>query len=343
MTHRRPPVTALAVHPAGHFFAVGHADGTIAFWALEDEDKPLLVRTLDEIDLHLVDAAKLDEFFTAQESTSADTKANISVPREPIFRLTWSGFPNSQDPRGGITVLTILGGLRAEDNQGITVIQLPPFNPPEPPPSPSSTTEVSLHPSFRSAMKDSLSPNDAFTYLTKGAAEDFLLIPRNSPHFSGSWDPIAILLVSDSEGSTRAVEGYQFPPPSFAQGEPVAEETASSIQNDPLETDSTTDLDDVISQELTSTLESMKVDEDPKQLGLPFGLLNGPNGVSFGCIVTIPKYAYETVIDGEAESCDSLQLKGGVAWAEDTGNEMKLLKVRFNFLGRNCPGSRTLR
>ena len=81
-------VTSIAVHPSGHFFAVGHADGSIAFWAVEDDNKPLLVRTLDAVDVNLVDPSALDH------------KAPKFV-REPIFKLSWSGFPNSQDPQIG--------------------------------------------------------------------------------------------------------------------------------------------------------------------------------------------------------------------------------------------------
>ncbi|OBZ79959.1 Uncharacterized protein C1F3.03 [Grifola frondosa] len=115
LTHRRPSVTTIAVHPSGHVLAVGHTDGTIAFWALEDEDRPLLLRTLDSSDsedLSTVDATKL-------ESTSTP-----AVPREPIFKLAWSSFPNSSDPRGGETVLTVLGGLAIDALPGLTALLL---------------------------------------------------------------------------------------------------------------------------------------------------------------------------------------------------------------------------
>ncbi|KAJ3520531.1 hypothetical protein NM688_g9149 [Phlebia brevispora] len=95
LKHRRPEVTAIAVHPAGHVFAAGYADGSIAFWALEDEDKPLFSLTLDgQHDVHIVDADKLDRML-------AKPKDESDEPREPIFKLAWSGFPNSTDPRGG--------------------------------------------------------------------------------------------------------------------------------------------------------------------------------------------------------------------------------------------------
>lgn len=323
MLPRRPIVTAIAIHPAGHFFAVGYTDGTVAFWALEDEDKPLLVRTLDEVDLHLVDAGKLEEFFASQDQSSESSKPPPTVPREPVFKLTWSGFPNSEDPRGGPTVLTILGGLRADESPGVTAIQLPAFNPPEAPLPTSPASEVALHPSYRTAMRESLSPSNAYTYYTKGVAEDYLLIPRDSPHFSGSWDPIAILLLSDSGGGTRAIEAYQFPPPSFVINEPTLP-ASPPIKPKNAEED---EIDDVVSQELTSTIEAMKLDEDPKQIMLPYALWNGANGVRSADILSLPRDAYESLTNERATAGDSLILQGGVAWVEDHENEMRLLKV----------------
>ncbi|KAF8971726.1 WD40-repeat-containing domain protein [Flammula alnicola] len=60
LTHRRMMVASIAVHPSGHFFAAGYADGSIAFWAVEDDNKPLLVRTLDSLDVNLVHADLLE-------------------------------------------------------------------------------------------------------------------------------------------------------------------------------------------------------------------------------------------------------------------------------------------
>ena len=95
MTTRKPELTALAVHPSGHLVATGHTDGSVVFWAVEDEDKPLLSITLDGAqDVNIVNAEDLDVALAGQH-TRTDHE------REPIYKLAWSGFENSADPRGG--------------------------------------------------------------------------------------------------------------------------------------------------------------------------------------------------------------------------------------------------
>ncbi|THH26967.1 hypothetical protein EUX98_g7215 [Antrodiella citrinella] len=300
LTHRKPSVTAFAIHPSGHFFAVGHADGSIAFWAMEDEDKPLLVRTLDEDDIHLVDANKLDEALSAPKNTDA--------PREPIFKLSWSGFPNSTDPRGGETVLTILGGLRNDEPPGVTAYLLPAFNPGEPR-SPSDPS-AGLHPFFKAAMRKSLVPTNAYTYFTKGITQDFLLVPRGSPHFSGTWDPVSIILMSE----------YAAPPPT------ANNETAAPSGS--VDTEVVSPID-VLTDELANTLEFMQVTDDPQQLRLPPSSWNGPSGIVSGQLVVLERDAYEIFVDDrDVDHTAELRLHGGVAWVEDFQGEMKLMKLQ---------------
>ncbi len=211
LKHRRPNVASLSVHPAGHFFAVGHVDGSIAFWAVEDDEQPLMVRTLDEVDVHKVDGEKLEQYLPDDEDHPRRTSTHHES-REPIFKLAWSGYPNSYDPRGGETSLVILGGQFGHDPPGINVLWLSAFNPPAPP---SAATDRSLHPFFRDAMQESLDPQSAYSYRTPGLVQDFLLMPRDSPHFAGTWNPTTILMLFDGGENVRAIEARQFPPLEF--------------------------------------------------------------------------------------------------------------------------------
>ena len=181
---RRLQVTALATHPSGHLLAVGYVDGTIGFWSLEDEDKPLLLRTIDSPDgedLSAVDSGKLEAIMSAPEQHPPEP------PREPIFKLAWSGFPNSSDPRGGDTVLTVLGGITLDSLPCVTALLLPPLQPPAPPAPTSPKGQpiaAILYPEVRAAVCASLSVKNAHTYNAAGTVQDFLLFPRTSPHFS---------------------------------------------------------------------------------------------------------------------------------------------------------------
>lgn len=268
--------------------------------------------TLDgQHDINVADLNQLDEAL-------ASSKQSSSV-REPIFRLAWSGFANSDDPRGGDTVLVVLGGLKAEDTPGVTAILLPAFNPPEPPALPASSS-ATLHPIIRAAMRQSVTPKDLHTYSTVGTPQDFLLLPRESPHFSGSWDPHAILLLSDGIKEARATEAYQFPPPTFEISnnvKPTAEPLRKGSEN----------VDDVLSEEIASTLESMKLHDGPQSLETLPAFWSGPSGVTGGDLINLERDSYETLVVGQS-SADGLGLRGGSAWVDDDEGQMKLLRVR---------------
>ena len=312
-------VTSLAVHPSGHFFAVGYADGSIAFWAVEDDDKPLLVRTLEEIDINLVDTEKLEKYIMAGSSNS-NTPRTI---REPIFKLSWSSFANASDPRGGDTALAILGGLDASKPPGLTTFLLPAFNPTEPPSEPPVPPD-SLHPFFRSAMRQSLTPIKSYFYETRGIVQDYILLPHNSPHFDGSFDPYGILLITEYQ-HTRTVEAYQYPPPGFIQipqAPPKVEEAeyegagaAAGLMSPTPPT--------------PSPKSPRHTNPTPRQLRMPFPLCQGNSGALDGLLFRVNSDIYQDLVSKDASDNLSLRLKGGQAFTDTTNaNELKLLKYQ---------------
>ena len=312
-------MTALAIHPCGHFFAAGYTDGSIAFWAIEDEDKPLLVMTLDgQHDINIADAHKLDE--------ALSQNLQHATNREPIFRVAWSGFANSDDPRGGDTVLIVLGGLKTEDVPGVTTFLLPAFNPPEPPALP-PTSSTTLHPNIRAAMRQSVTPKNFHTYSTVGTPQDFLLIPRESPHFSGAWNPRAILLLSDGAKEARSTEAYEFPPPVFGIHKNTKADAPPSGE----------DAEQVLSDEIASTLESMKMHDDPQSLDAPPTFWSGPTGVIGGDLISLEKEAYQILVSDESTE-SPLGLRGGSAWVDDDEGLMKVLRVNsfLQFYVQKC-------
>ncbi|KAK7063993.1 WD40 containing snare-dependent exocytosis protein [Favolaschia claudopus] len=306
LTHRRPEVTAIAIHPAGHFFAVGYADGCIAFWAVEDEDQPLFVRTVDTVDVNRVNVDELEKTHDAPP------------PREPIYKLAWSSFSNSSDPRGGQTALTILGGLVMGPNEatGLTVHWLPAFNPTDPP-SPAAS-QTSLHPFMRSAMQTSLQPASEFFYSTSGIPQDFFLVPQNSPHFSGHYDPAAILITVESADDARVIEAYQFPPPSFlASIEPPADSEAPPSDSD-------------VVDDLESTLKSLTLNDDPRIITLPLPLWLSSSGAYQAELFTLDRDSHALLVGGETEYPYTLSLKGGAALnVEDVTRELRLAKFQM--------------
>ena len=79
-------MTAFAIHSSGQLLAAGYADGTIAFWSVEDEDRPLMVRTIEKIDVNYPDAEELDK------ALSGEPPVIFSPGLEPIYKIQWTSF-----------------------------------------------------------------------------------------------------------------------------------------------------------------------------------------------------------------------------------------------------------
>ena len=84
-----------------------------------------------------------------------------------------------------------------------------------------------------------------------------------------------------------------------------------------------------MSQEITNTLASLQLDDDPKALALPPFLWNGPSGVTSGDLVSLEKDAYEVLVRGVQEDVENaINLRAGSACVSDDDGEMKLMRVR---------------
>ncbi|KAI0275129.1 hypothetical protein BC834DRAFT_965566 [Gloeopeniophorella convolvens] len=297
LKHRRPGVSSLSIHPAGHFFAVGHIDGSIAFWAVEDDEQPLMVRTLDDIDVQKVDGEKLEEYLPDDEDPTKHLNRHHE-PREPIFKLAWSGYPNSYDPRGGETSLVILGGQFSRDPSGVNVLWLPAFNPPAPPTSPAN--DQPLHPFFRTRCESASS------------LSALLLSHSGLPAFRRHLESHAILMLFEGEEHTRAIEAQQFPPLEFLAA-------ANSIQEPPKDTDedqlieAAKDAPDALTDDLATTLQALSVHEEPKKLNIPPSLWSGPDAIVNATLFSLDRIAYETLSGPSIHSPNDLLLEGGIA------------------------------
>ncbi|KAL0576712.1 Lethal(2) giant larvae sro7 [Marasmius crinis-equi] len=312
---RRPEATCIAVHPAGHFFAVGYADGCIAFWAVDDEDQPLMVRTMDEVDVNVVDATRLEEHMNKGASSGPSQ-------REPIFKLSWCSFPNSPDPRGGETALVVLGGSQPEDSAGVTTFWLPAFNPPTPA-VPSTSSDID--PIIRKAMRNAVTTTKSYFYYVEGLVQDYLLVPRESPQFSGTHDPFAILIIREGPRRTRITDGFQFPPPSFTaadtQPENTQEESGSNAETEGEPQDPLADLQ--------STLQSMQLSDDAASLLLPGFLSNGATGLLDGQLRRLPRDAYQNLVQESLDPDRNLKLRAGFAYlGAQTHSEAGLSKYQ---------------
>ncbi|GEM06712.1 WD40 containing SNARE-dependent exocytosis protein [Rhodotorula toruloides] len=238
---RRPAVTCLAWRPDGVVFAAGHEDGSLSFAATAD-DNPIMIRTLERADVNK--ATEEDLFGWSSQGQPGQPGQRQPANREPIFRLAWSGFPQETylsqafasvagpssptlpsspslaeekaDLHGG-TLLTVMGGILPSDPGGIHVLELPAYVAP----TASNAKSGGIPLAVREALRDSISPIAHHLYPTPAPPEDFLLLPRNSPHYGGAYDPSGIIITSGRDSrcpvpsaphSNNSIEAFTFPP-----------------------------------------------------------------------------------------------------------------------------------
>lgn len=220
---RSAPATCITWRPDGAVFASGHEDGCIAFWNIDDDEKPISVRTLESVNVDKV------------VGIPDEIPGGPPQSREPIFKLSWSGFPeqswldmaasaanrqqseSSQTPTKG-TILTVLGGATERHSPGLVCLHFPPY-------APAVSLWTSKTPDAiaraRQLLRESVDTTRETRYATDSTVEDYLLIPRNSPHYGMVYDPVAIvaLLAPDSRlpplpppSAARGLISFAFPP-----------------------------------------------------------------------------------------------------------------------------------
>ncbi|CAE6458729.1 unnamed protein product [Rhizoctonia solani] len=202
MEERCPPPTCVAWHPDGRLFAIGHMDGCISFWSVEEEDKPLDVRTVDRAGVHKVDF----EAFAAAAGLPPSS-ASPPLTHEPIYKLSWTSKipgPNYLTPAKG-SYLTVLGGLQPTTPPGIPCLYFPAFVPPA-----NSTVSVEgldSNPALRDALIASVTPTAYAEILTNPqlVIEDMVVLPEHNQ----------ILLMKSARDGRRKLWVEPHPPSSF--------------------------------------------------------------------------------------------------------------------------------
>ncbi|KAN0065129.1 Lethal(2) giant larvae sro7 [Thecaphora frezii] len=253
-TERSAPATCISWRPDGQVFAMGHEDGCISFWNVAEDEKPIMVRTLEQVDVE-------------KPSATLEALEAPRPPREPIFKLAWSGFPEKSwismagesaaawqtSPAGNRsptearqteqqeeaaaptkgTVLTVLGGaVEGRDPPALYCIHFAPYAAPI---SLWSSGGAEASAKLRQSLRQSLQSTAESVYRTPSLVEDFLLLPKISPHYSGSYDPMAVvtLLAADPAlptlpppAAVRGLACYAFPPRLAAHTSPAGGATS---------------------------------------------------------------------------------------------------------------------
>jgi syntaxin-binding protein 5 len=163
-TERKPRLSHAAWHPSGTFVMTAHDDGSLVFWDPKD-GRVVMARSLYD--------TKVD-----QPGAKHGTPSLI----EPFKKVTWCCKANPDD-----TGLLIAGGHAIDaPTKGLTFIELGPT----PTYATSSWDVLTNH--FAGKRQHMLQGPDGVEVV------NFCLVPRQSPHFAGSQDPIAVLATLSS-------------------------------------------------------------------------------------------------------------------------------------------------
>ena len=185
-TTRHPRLTQALWHPTGTFILTAHEDSSFVIWDTKDGRK-ILARTLQAVEVDRPGAA------SSISSTGAGT---FGLP-EPLFKIAWCCKDNPDD-----TGLLFAGGRSSTDpSRGLTFLDLGP--------TPNYATS-----SWQFLIDHFSRPKREHLLQTPPNAQvvDFCLIPRKSPHFAGSCDPIAVIALLASGESVIL---------SFPSGHPI--------------------------------------------------------------------------------------------------------------------------
>lgn len=185
---RSPRLTQAIWHPTGTFILTGYEDSSFVIWDPKDGRK-VLARTIQ--------ATNVDKP-VASPQMAGSTRGTLAI-KEPLFRMSWCSKANPDD-----TGILIAGGLPSnEPTKGLTFLDLGPT----PNYATSSWQILSQHFEQPKAQHTLHTPPNA-------AIVEYCLIPRRSPHFAGSNDPIAVivLLASGEMVTLSFPSGHPIPP-----------------------------------------------------------------------------------------------------------------------------------
>ncbi|KAF2723408.1 hypothetical protein K431DRAFT_219933 [Polychaeton citri CBS 116435] len=173
-TVRRPRLTQAVWHPTGTFVMTGHEDGSLVFWDTMKDGRLITARTIGDVKVHVPGT---------QVGTAAGPSTGTFTVREPLFRLAWCAKADPDD--NGILIAG--GSPTNAPTKGLTFLELgrtPVYN---------TSSWDALCDHLENPKRQHILPTPPHTEVI-----DFCLIPKQSPHFGGAQEPIAIIALLSS-------------------------------------------------------------------------------------------------------------------------------------------------
>ena len=178
LEERFPRLTHAIWHPTGTFILTAHDDSSLVFWDTRD-GRVIHARNVEDTDVNLPGSGS-SRNMVPKSPTTPLTPGGV---REKYTRLAWCSKENPDD-----TGLLVSGGSpTTSPTRGLTFIDFGPT------PNYQTSNWEYLATHFRNPKRIHVLP-------TPPGAEvlDYCLIPRLSPHYAGSHDPIVILTILGS-------------------------------------------------------------------------------------------------------------------------------------------------
>lgn len=183
---RSPQLVKAVWHPTGTFILTGHEDSSLVTWDSKS-GKLILARTLQEVNVDQRGSAS---------AVGMPPSGTVSLS-SPLFRIAWCSKQNPDD-----TGILIAGGTSMNaSGKGLTFLDY-------------GQTPVYTTSSWQILSDHLLKPKAQYRLSTPPNTEvvDFCVIPRRSPHYARSHDPIAVIaLLASGELLTM----------SFPSGHPI--------------------------------------------------------------------------------------------------------------------------
>ena len=185
---RHPKIVHATWHPTGTFILTGYDDESLVIWDSKS-GKIVHVRTVQDANMNVKDT----------DSRNSGSTSGTYAINSPLFRLAWCSKQNPDDTG----ILVAGGGPSNVAERGLTFFDLG-----QTPVYQTSSWQV-LSDHFGKPNSKRLLPTPPNTDVV-----DFCVIPRDSPHYAGSHDPIAIIaLLSSGEITTLSFpSGYPITP-----------------------------------------------------------------------------------------------------------------------------------
>ncbi|MCJ1414541.1 hypothetical protein MMC32_000868 [Xylographa parallela] len=183
---RTPQLLHAAWHPTGTFILTGHDDSSLVIWDSKT-GKLVLARTLQDVNIDR----------PGKVLSSGSAQSEVTSLNAPLFRIAWCCKQNPDD-----TGILISGGSpTGTAKKGLNFLDF-------------GQTPVYATSSWQVLSDHFAKPKSQYRLITPPNTEavDFCIIPRNSPHYAGASDPIAVIaLLASGELLTM----------SFPSGHPI--------------------------------------------------------------------------------------------------------------------------